>query len=201
MRLALLKTNSVPPDGFRYVFPDDGFVVHAWSYDAWVQVARDHLIANNLSIPEDLQAQMEEQLCQTQEPGWCSYDDPNRPRVSTILSWGDVLSALTTFARWIAGGCQYVSQDEANRRALICSRCYMNTFIGGCSNCEAAVAKVTGKVSTKYDFALKACAVCKCVLRAKVHFPLDTLAQESENLQELYPPFCWNKKGGVNYKS
>lgn len=199
-KLALIKRSVCPPNGFRYVFPDDGFVVVAFTHTDWVENARAHLRANGREVPLDLEAQMEDQLCRVLEPGWCAFDDPNRPRVSTDLSWDDVKGALATFGRWVRGGCKFASQSEAERRAEICVRCYMNTHIGGCSNCERLVSEVVGKLRTKNDGSLRACAVCRCVLRAKVHFPIETLDTETEKLQALYPEFCWLKKGGENFE-
>lgn len=201
MNLRLIKPSVCPPDGFRYVFPEDGFIAHGWTYDAWVSCAASHVQANNLPHHELLSEQMEEQLCRTLPPGWCSYDDPNAPRVSTSLDWNAVKDGLTTFARWIAKGCKYVSQGEADRRALICSRCYLNVHVDGCAACHAAVQEITKGKHSAHDYALRACAVCKCLLKAKVHFPMDILDRENPKRQELYPEHCWLKKGGPNYVS
>jgi hypothetical protein len=199
MKLSLINPTVCPPDGFRYVFPTDGFVVHQWTYDAWLDQAKSHLQANGAPLPADLQSQLEDQLCKTLPDGWCLYDDPSRPRVSTSLGWNDVMGGLKTFGTWIAQGCSFVDQTEADRRALICSRCYMNTNVQGCASCQKLVAETVGNKKSKYDFALKTCAVCKCFLRAKIHFPITTLDKSSAQ-QELYPEFCWLKKGGENYR-
>lgn len=188
-----------PPDGYRYVFPEDGFLCHAWTYVDWVQVAKNHLQANEKPIPETLEADMQEQLCLTLPPGWCAYDDDRRPRPSVSLSWNDVERGLKAFAKWIGSGCQYVEVEEANRRALICSRCYLNVGVQGCAGCHAAVKEVVRNKQSKYDFALQACGVCKCLLKAKVHFPLSTLDTKDQKMQQMYPAFCWLKKNGINY--
>ncbi len=198
--LSLTDRSVCPPDGFRYVFPETGFTAHAWTHDAWVEVATHHQQANNLPHRASLIVEMEDQLCRTLPPGWCNYDDPNRRRVSISLGWNDVLGGLKTFSTWILQGCAYVTQKEADRRALVCSRCYLNVNVQGCAGCQQAVVEVTGNRKSKYDFALKSCAVCKCFLRAKIHFPLSTLDNESIGAQELYPDFCWLKKGGQNYR-
>lgn len=195
--LRLLNTNVCPPDGFRFVFPQDGYVAHSWTYNDWLNAALMHAQANNMPVPTE--AEMEHQLCQTLPPGWCNYDDPSRPRVTTSLDWDAVKGGLATFARWIATGCEYVQKTEAERRALICNRCYMNTNVSGCAACHAATEEVVKGRSTKYDFSLKACAVCKCFLRAKVHFPLKVLDKENSSYQQLYPEHCWLKKSGPNY--
>jgi hypothetical protein len=143
---------------------------------------------------------MEHQLCQGLPPGWCLYDDPSRPRPSTSLSWNDVSAGVKTFARWIAGGAKYVQQNEAERRAVICSRCYLNVNVQGCSGCAQLVKEVVGDKKTKHDGSLRSCAVCKCFLKAKVHFPIETLDTQSEKVQSMYPGFCWLNKESENYR-
>src|SRR5262245_6450630 len=126
-----------PPDGYRWVDPLDGWISHAWDYRTWVDQAQAHYRANEREVPLDLGAQMEEQLCLTLPPGWCNYDDPNRDRPQVQLTWDDVKEGLSTFGRWIASGMKYVTQEEANRRALICGRCYLNVQVSGCTACHA----------------------------------------------------------------
>jgi hypothetical protein len=199
-RLSLINLwGPCPPDGYRWVDPLDGWVSHAWDYGTWVQQAINHYQVNKREIPDDLGEAMQEQLCLTLPPGWCNYDDPNRPRVSPGLGWDNVMEGLKTFALWMKQGFGFASRAEAERRALICSRCYLNVQVSGCSSCQKAVEETVGKRRTKYDFSLRACAVCKCFLRAKVHFPLDILDRENEKLQEVYPQHCWLKKDGPNY--
>ena len=143
---------------------------------------------------------MQHQLCQGLPPGWCMYDDDNRVRPTVSLGFNDVIGGLKTFARWIASGCKFVAQTEADRRAAICSRCYLNVDIQGCAGCQTAIKEVVGDRKTKLDGALRACGVCKCFLKAKVHFPIDTLDTESEKVQGMYPGFCWLNKDSENYR-
>jgi hypothetical protein len=182
------------------VDPEDGFTAHAWTYTDWVQAQKDHLQVNHKEVPQDLAAQMEDQLCQTLEHGWCMYDDPARPRVSTELTWSDMTRGLQTFGRWLGEGLAVVKQSEAERRALICSRCYLNVHIEGCSGCQKLVKEVSGKLETSLDRTLKGCAVCKCVLKVKVHLPQRVLDRENEKLQQFYPGFCWLNKLSPNYR-
>jgi hypothetical protein len=201
-RLCLINPlrGPVPPDGYRYVDPEDGFLSHSYDYRTWIEQEAKHLEANGKPVPADLEAIMQEQLCLLLPPGWCSYDDPQRPRPSLALEWGDMMGGLKTFGKWIAQGCGFVPQAEAERRALICSRCYLNMNVVGCASCQKLVTETIGSRVTKYDYALKACGACKCMLRAKVHFPLDTLDTETQKLQEIYPEHCWLKKTGENYQ-
>lgn len=182
------------------MFPEDGYVAHGWTYNDWVAAGGAHCQANRYDIP-DLAQKMEEQLCKTLPPGWCNYDDPNRARPSTVLGWEDVMQGTRTMAAWVASGARYVPQTEAERRAQICARCYLNVHVSGCAACHALVETIVKDVHTRYDSFLKACACCKCLLRAKVHFPMDVLDRENSRVQELYPEHCWLKKGGPNYVS
>lgn len=193
------KMGDCPPDGYRYVDPESGYISHAWTYVDWVDIARRHLFANNRSIPADLEALMQNQLCQTLPPGWCLYDDPARRRPSTTIYFSDVTAGLKTFARWIAGGAKYVSQREADRRAEICSRCYLNVNVQGCAGCSQLIKEVVGDKKSRYDASLNSCAVCKCFLKAKVHFPIETLDTTPGKVQEMYPDFCWLNPNSENY--
>jgi hypothetical protein len=188
------------PAYYRYVFPEDGYECTAMTYVDWVANARLHLQANNREVPDDLEALMQNQLCQTLPPGWCMYDDPSRPRPSVNLTFNDVAAGVKTFSRWILGGAKYVPQAEAERRAEICSRCYLNVNVSGCSGCQEIVKDVVRNKKTKLDAVLRACAVCKCLLAAKVHFPIETLDTENKKVQSMYPGFCWLNKRSENYR-
>ena len=207
-QLRLINTmGDCPPDGYRYVFPEDGYLVHAWTYADWLQFALSHLAANKGSAffpdhitPEQLAGRMQDQLCKTLPPGWCLFDDPSRRRPSTVIYFSDVTAGLKTFARWIASGMNYVTQAEADRRAAICAKCYLNVDVQGCSGCAKAVKEVIGDKKTKHDFALRSCAVCKCFLKAKVHFPMETLDTTPGKVQGMYPGHCWLNRESENYK-
>lgn len=187
----------VPPDGYRYTDPVSGFRAHSFDYRDWVEQEQKHLKANGREVPVDLELAMQEQLCHTLPPGWCSYDVPN-PVTVHDLDWKDIMQAAQRFSGWLLDGCPLVDQKEAERRATICTRCYLNVSIGGCSACQAAVEKLSEGLTTKQDVYLKSCGACKCNLKAKVHFPYETLDKENPAVQKLYPDHCWMKHGGVN---
>lgn len=206
--LRLIKEwGECPPDGYRYVFPETGYTSHGWAYVDWVNDARAHVAANPDKFKDKgegyptLEAQMQNQLCSTLPPGFCLYDDPGRPRPSTSITFNDVAAGLKTFTRWIASGMKYVPESEANRRGSICSKCYLNVNVQGCSGCQAAVEEVVRDKHSKYDAALRACAVCKCFLKAKIHFPITTLDTQSVKVQSMYPDFCWLNPNSENYRA
>lgn len=205
MRMQLLNYRETPPGFYRYVPPETGVEIMAWDVDSWVRRTRNHLEANNIPVPIDLQQRMEDQLCQVLPPGWCEFDSPDRPRVDTRLSWGDVESASATFGTWISEGRPLVEQAEAERRARICSTCYLNSRATGCgASCRALLRTLFGLLTnrkTSVDDRLQNCSVCRCMTKLKVHFPLDLIeANDQRDLQPMFPSFCWLKRGGDNYK-
>ena len=204
MRQVIKDIRTCPPEGFRYVHPETGHVTTAIDANTWVAKARAHLEANGLPVPVDLSAQMQDQLCQVLPVGWCEYDDPNRPRVDITFSWGDVERGTRTLFDWLTGGREMVGQAEAERRAKICSTCYLNVQAYGCGqSCYELIRKLAGLLvgkETSVDDRLRNCAACKCFLRSKVHVPLATIEKhDTDSIQVLLPSFCWLKKGGDNY--
>jgi hypothetical protein len=183
------------------VFPETGYLVHDWTYDAWLDHGRKHVQANRLKGYERLEEKFEDQLCRTLDPSWCTYDPLGRPRVSASLDWDSVQNGLGTFARWFASGFKVVEKAEAERRALICGRCYLNVHVAGCPGCHQLASAITLKHSTRYDSSLKGCAVCKCLLRAKVHVPISILDTYAPGVQSLYPNHCWLNKESENYRA
>ena len=199
-RLCLTDRRVCPPEPyFRYVFPEDGYAAVGTTYDAWILEAGMHAQANGLQAPDPFA--MEEQLCKTLPSGWCNYDDPSRPRVLASLGWEDVVGALNTFKEWLHSGRLRVDRSEADRRALICSRCYFNVHVSGCAGCQRLISEVVGQLRTSSDHALKSCAVCKCVLKAMVHLRVEDL-RKTASQKDLYLQVghCWLNPGSENYR-
>lgn len=188
-------------DSFRYVHKETGHKSVATDYWTWWDRIREHRESNNL--PAITQADAETQLCEQLSPDWCHGDDPNRPFVEPRMALGDVWDAMKVFGKFALSGFQFVSQEEATRRARICVGCYNNLSVAGCGACQQFGEMISGGLaqrSTPHDQALRVCAVCKCLNKAQVHIPLESLdAKDSPEKQALYPSFCWLQKQGENY--
>jgi hypothetical protein len=196
----LLNPDIVPPDGFKWRSPETGWWSVAETHVDWIRAAHDHLKGNGLPVPLDLRQQMEEQLCKTLPAGWCEEFDPNRVEPITRLHRGDIIEGMEVFLRWGVQKKPVTDQDESERRAAICANCYLNVQVQGCSSCYQVAEELTKRFHTSRDNQLAACAVCKCWLKAKVHFPLRILESvDSDWKQQNYPSFCWLKRGGKNY--
>lgn len=198
----LRNKDLVPPDNFRYVHSETGHRSEASDYWTWQGRIAAHRKANNLPVVSAAEA--ENQLCQQLPPSFCSQSDPNRPWVDIRFTLGDVADVMKVFVSFAASGFQFVSQEEANRRARICVGCYNNINVSGCGACRQLAGFITGSLAqrkTSHDDALKVCGVCRCLNRAQVHVPLEALdTKDSPEKQALYPSFCWLKNGGENYE-
>jgi hypothetical protein len=189
-----LLAKEVPPEGFRWTCPDCGYQIQHIDKNEWLFRAQQHVSSNHGEVPFELLDKMEDQLCQTLPPGWCLYDDEQRPRPSFALSWDDLKTGLSTFMNWFKSGQTTCDQAEAERRARICVNCYLNTHVQGCTMCHRLAAEILPDNHTPFDGSLRACAVCKCVLSKKIWFDLSVLKESSSpQHQKMYPSFCWMK--------
>src|SRR6266404_1749644 len=115
---SLKRKNECPPDGFKYVHPETGHATVAFDPYNWVEKAKEHRRANGLPIPDDFEQQMEDQLCGTLPPELCEYQVGDPQWVNVRLDWRDVFAATRALVDTALGN--FVSQDEAERRAKIC---------------------------------------------------------------------------------
>lgn len=200
----LTNRDRTPPDGFRYVHTT-GFISKAIDHYNWMLKIAAHQKGNGL--PPVSEAAAEEQLCSGLPPGNCEHDSAeqsSRPWVNTRLRWSDIVEGTKAYLAFIASGFESVPQAEANRRAAICSACFLNVQVQGCGSCLKLASLVTGTVagkSTPHDdyLANKACAGCGCPTKSIVHFPMNLLDQaDTPEKQAAYTEFCWRKHGSVN---
>lgn len=203
--LRLINRDHSPPDFFRYRHAETGWLSKAVDHYNWIREITGHRKGNNL--PPITAGQAEDQLCQTLPPGWCEHDDGERSGrswVNTRLSWHQIVEGAKAYLAFIASGFDSVPQPEANRRAAICSSCFLNVQVQGCGSCLKLASLVTGTVAgktTPHDdyLANKACAACGCPSRSIVHFPMNLLDQaDTSEKQGAYTDFCWRKIGSSN---
>lgn len=205
--MAFSNIQRVPPgDGFVFVDPDTGHKSAATRYHNWLGLIREHREGNGL--PPITPQEAEHQNCAGLAPEirreFCK--DLDNDSVQTIdLGLKDIVRGTMTVAAFKASGEEIVPPEEAERRADICANyngfgCRYNVaYRSGCgvdcSELTDAVVAVVGGKTTSHDGRLKACAVCKCALKAKVWLPQDALQRfESAELQASYPDYCWLAK-------
>lgn len=121
---------------------------------------------------------------------------------------GDSLSGLKRAAQgsaipidWLRSGGMPVARELANKRAAICLECPKHekgewyTIAAGELIKATIEARSDIKLETDYDDQLQSCGVCSCLLRAKVHCPLDIIVSKTKPaILAAFPSNCWVAK-------
>lgn len=165
----------------------------------WRELVRDvnkHLKGNGIHVPADLNLEMMAEFCRVTSSPSCAESDPDaseRQRYMTMAS-----RFLRAVEDAVMNG--LVQQDEADRRAEICSRCPHNVkekfrWCVGCAAQSAAakLAKFALNKSTPHDGQINSCDVCFCNLPLKVW-----VRREGMDYPELRKDWweeCWMREG------
>lgn len=192
--LRLRDSNVTPPDKYRFLFKD-GHTEHAFSKQEWIDKVTKYATDNGYPVPTI--EEMEDQLCRTLSGEWCVGGD-EYSYVSSRFTFDDFLRGMKTLGKFVVQG-EVVSQDVAEQRALICSRCVLNMSVPGCVSCTGmanAVVAIKGARETKYDSLLKSCGICHCSNAAQIWLPIESLAQSTDS--EMFEKYkrvdeCWKK--------
>jgi hypothetical protein len=193
--LRLRPSNVTPPDKFRYVF-QDGHTEHAFGHQEWIDKVTKYANDNNYPVPtiED----MEDQYCRTLSGEFCVGGD-EYSYVSPRFTFDDFIRGMKTLTQFFVKD-HVVSQEVAESRSLICSRCVLNMSIPGCHSCKGladSVVAIKGAKSTKHDHLLKSCGICLCANSAQIWLPIETLAKStSPEMMEKYKRVseCWKNE-------
>lgn len=195
-RMKVVNTVDVPRGGWRYTVLDTGVTITAGSIHALKRDVLKHMSINNLEIPKDMDANIEDAACQNLEghmEHWCQERSGKHDSHAGRPRWraAEVLRFLKTIWNWGSmGGFKFVPMTEAERRAKICSTCPMNTTVSGCLGCSGVatlVKKIRGDHRTTVDGRLNVCDVCGCELKVKVLVPSEVI----DNRGLEYPSWCW----------
>ena len=214
MRQKLIKISEVPPGFFRYTCPETGFKIdREHTMSGLLGRVKAHYEDNNIPLPPDWKESVEDQLCRQLPAGWCRYEDGKEPAgAKSIVSAEGIIKGITSLATMaidkMKGKDVFVPQEEANRRAEICARCYNNMTTNFCAGCGAMqqitslVAKVKGGRSTPLDSSLLTCGICGCRNEAIVHVDKKVLLSgEKPETTEARPDWCWLKNDDLNQAS
>ena len=197
-KMFLQRKHEVPPGGWSYTQFETGARLSAGSWIDLVAAVKKHRLANNLPVGTDFEGEIEDQICQRMPAGIC--DRAGQPGRSGSLNFDAVISGTKTLATWLAGGRKRVDADELKRRVSICSSCYLNQPIDGCTSCsqrllDETVKFVVGQTEFEGSGFLNSCVACSCLLKAKVQLPLDLLQRNTSNeVNERLPDHCWLKR-------
>lgn len=190
--LTIGETFATPPGGWRFTDPVSGmkFPVTTGSV-ATLRSILSEVATHRTATGGDLNPGWEERvvdlMCQQHPDYPCVHDvDPGM----RSLRFSDVVRFLTVMAEHVSNGLETVSDEEANRRELICLRCPKRTsesFCAGCKSLKRTVESVVKHKQTKHAADIGSCHVCGCLLKVKLWMPLEVLGNDGLD----YPPHCW----------
>jgi len=184
-----------PTGGFVYVEPSSGVRFQHIEFGEVLNRVRLHRLANGYALQLGWQKVVEDSMCENYDPVFWHFVDETPGGAPRSIGVADVINFLKVLATWTKDSREFVPQEEAERRAAICSACPKNVPIENCTVCAALganVAAVLGDRATGRDGELKACQVCGCSNQGQVHFPLSVL-QKGITADMVWPSHCWKK--------
>jgi hypothetical protein len=200
--LAFENIHTAPPGGYKGWVEQTGQNFHGWTFAELKRKVTEHLRANSLPIPTDLDSVLEDQACQGMPSGVCREMDPAKAFLANMkLSWAILKEGTKSIGSWALSGFDKVSVDQAEFRAATCVSCPHNRFPDGCSPCQSdslhkLVFSLVGAAKTTRHNQLHACDRCGCGLRVKVWAPLNHILKSTPMLP--YPAHCWIVKESAN---
>lgn len=103
---------------------------------------------------------------------------------------------------WFRSGGMPVSKVLSEKRAAICVACPKNVSANWFVQAGAAVVKEVIEfrndvsLKTTQDDKLKSCEVCGCIMRLKVHTPLEIIVRNTKpEMLQKFPDNCWIPRG------
>lgn len=176
MKARLVSRGRIPyGGGYRIKDPLSGQELSGTTFDQVLAKAVASRKANGLPIGLEFADEVESWCCASQ-PVECKDVDPLKPRKKR-LTLDDMIRGAKVLISFKLGGSRTVSREEAERRAAICAKCYMNSgYQRPCSVCHELsdlVRSITGGHQTSLDKKLFACHVCGCSLPAAVWLTLE----------------------------
>jgi hypothetical protein len=197
--------HEVPAGGWRYFQAETKYTVRAASWGELVTAVKNHRIANKIPIGLEIEREIESQLCAILPAGACEMDDKSHAAAAAglgRLTFAQVLAGTATLIDWALHGKEAVAKDVAEARGTICSRCFYNQNIDGCSTCNmGSIREIANKLTSGEKLSVdayldaKACALCGCSSKAHVWVPLDILQRHVDDaLNARFPDWCWKKR-------
>lgn len=190
--MIILDKNLVPPGTWQYLEESTGYKIKAPSYQDLIKRIEAHRLSNNLDLSIGWIDKVEAELCKTLPSGRCGPKNPVIKPDERTVGLRDIKNFMLTVINWKKSGGEFVDQDEAESRASICASCPNNVVIKGCTGCNGlgalAVNKIRKDKRTRQDDKLNSCKICACMMKVKVHLPLEIM--NSNGLEE-FPSHCW----------
>lgn len=196
----LVDIRTGPPGGWRYVQPETGAELFAFSFPELLERVIDHRRYKKVGTldPNELAAEVERQICSGLEPRFCLAEPgedfrpiPDHPGGLTVSK---VTSASIAFVAFVKGEAAIVEKAESEARAATCRGCRFNRNPDGCGACSALFALLGVAIPKgRAEPGLKACGACGCDLKLKVLMPAAVIEASNKGRGVEYPEHCWQR--------
>lgn len=193
------RITDTPRNDWQYKQPETGMPFKEQHYNTLqckVWEHRSSLPELNMDVSGGWEVRLWNDVCLQNQHVECEeVSDPGK-----TLGMGDIFRFLRNMAEWIKGGMQLVHEQEAERRASLCTSgagglpCPYNKSLKHCWGCHGAgklLDEAVGNRRTSVDATLESCTYCSCTLKAKVWLPNEAIQVDHP---ENTPSFCWLKK-------
>jgi hypothetical protein len=203
--------------GFQFTQPQTGQSFLEWDFALLCRKVQAHREQNprfNLSTEYHIiEVEVDEQNAQRMLsiPGADSYivkdqggpapNFPRLPRRGASVVGARVAAVAHVLKSWLGDGGVPVSPDLAESRAKVCAVCPKNlagdwmTFFAGpaVALLQKQLELKNGKdMKTSVDASINVCDACGCVLKLKVHVPLQHVAENmSDEVKGKLDGACW----------
>lgn len=184
--LAFKYRMFAPPGGrWFYTVPETGRYFETPScFDQLVSEVRRHYAVNNLAIPANLEALIEDHICNNVIYGFCCGEDPRDPD-DMPPTYFEITAAMERFFR--GKKYEYATAEVARKRAETCMVCPMNS-LALCTNCtglKSTARRFVGGRRLDAEMRLGVCRRIRVPTNALVHvnFTATTTRPLPEN--------CW----------
>lgn len=201
MKQTINHKGVVPPGGWKAKCPHCAYWIIAPTYNDWVGWIEKHNMANGHPAWD-----YETQLCQSLPPGECRAEDGSviaslQCEMDSKALLAGAVAVGSLLVEYALGREVFVDQEEAERRARICTLCPRNVPVSGCTGCgtmqdaKAKLSAITGDRKTSADPYLRGCCICGCNTSTIVWIRKDILERgftaEQRALTEQVASHCW----------
>jgi hypothetical protein len=194
--LIVQRDINSPPGGWRYTVPQTGVTITAPYYSSLLPRVVKHLKANALEVDEDVIMDGACRETPNLPAGWCC-PKPEKPVEGSLPHL--TLRHLDRFIKSIWHTLlsrDFVSREEAERRAEVCKSCPLVTGgLGGCSTCYSllrATEKLIQSNPIKMDTDKDVCGACGCHIPLLVWCKNSTLDKAAGEVMPKYlEGHCW----------
>lgn len=172
---------------YQFKDPDTGLIQKAPTLTELYKNIVMYRVQNKLEPIERLDLVVENYLCSLPENNYkCTGYEMHRSLMTYVR--GGVALLKNIFYK------KFATQDVAEKRAAQCVKCPRNVFpdrSAFMTFVDESTIQQVGERKTSLDKELAHCDICKCVLRAKVHWG-DTLpAPTEEEMTQFKEVSCW----------